>query len=190
MPDDDRRHAREDVHEPDDAPRRTRWPRRSSSGSRARCSSTRTARRWCTSGVDAVARRRAVTSRDDERFTQCVDVTAVDHLLDVERVRSGGRRCRALRGGRELPVAPAEPSHPRDLRGRRRRPEVATHRRRVSRASRSPSARSSTCSASPSPATTTSRASSCPTTGSATRCARTTLPPASRSPSKKTPSPR
>jgi len=23
--------------------------------------------------------------RDDERFTQCVDVTAVDHLVDVER---------------------------------------------------------------------------------------------------------
>jgi NADH:ubiquinone oxidoreductase subunit C len=27
----------------------------------------------------------AVFLRDEERFTQCVDVTAVDHLLDVER---------------------------------------------------------------------------------------------------------
>ena len=61
--------------------------------------------------------------RDEQQFTQCVDVTAVDHLVAPDRVDAGRRRGRALRGGRELPVARAQPSHPRDRAGAGRRPD-------------------------------------------------------------------
>ena len=63
--------------------------------------------------------------RDEQQFTMCVDVTATDHLLDGERVRARRRRRgRALRGRRQLPVARAQPAHPRDLRGAGRRSDA------------------------------------------------------------------
>ena len=99
----------------------------------------------------------------------------VDHLVDVERASARRRRRRALRGGRQLPLAPAQPPHPRDLRGSRPTtptiaslvdlyPGVNFAEREVVRPLRHRR----------SPAIPTSPASSCPTTGSATRCARTT----------------
>ena len=55
--------------------------------------------------------------RDEEKFTQCLDVTVVDHLLDEQRLGGPRRGARALRGRGQLPLAPAQPAHPVDLRG-------------------------------------------------------------------------
>ena len=136
-------------------------------------SSTSTARRW----HDVAA-----FLRDEQQFTMCVDVTAVDHSLDGERAR------------RPTGVAPERfevvanfLSHPRNRRirvicaGARRRPDGADRSPTVypgvelrrARGLRPLRHRRST-------ATPTSPASSCPTTGSATRCARTTRPRACR----------
>ena len=48
--------------------------------------------------------------RDEERFTQCVDLTAVDHLLDVERVVPAGV------DGARFEVVANFLSHPRNRR--------------------------------------------------------------------------
>jgi NADH:ubiquinone oxidoreductase subunit C len=50
--------------------------------------------------------------RDDERFTQCVDVTAVDHLVDAARVIPVGV------GGERFEVVANFLSHPRNRRVR------------------------------------------------------------------------
>ena len=47
--------------------------------------------------------------------------------------RGPGCRARALRGRRQLPLAPAQPPHPHDLRGPGRRHDRRQHRRRVRR---------------------------------------------------------
>lgn len=52
----------------------------------------------------------AVALRDDERFTQCVDVTAVDHSADVERVAVEGVE------PERFEVVANYLSHPRNLR--------------------------------------------------------------------------
>ena len=48
--------------------------------------------------------------RDDERFTQCLDVTAVDHLVDVERIVPPGV------AGERFEVVANLLSHPRNRR--------------------------------------------------------------------------
>ena len=53
----------------------------------------------------------AVFLRGEERFTPCVDVTAVDHLADTERIEISGV-------GRTLEVVANYLSHPRNLRVR------------------------------------------------------------------------
>ena len=101
----------------------------------------------------------AMFLRDDERFTQCVDVAAVDHLIDEDRVVPAGV------AAERYEVVANFLSHPRNRRIRTIC-QVAAHRARGRDASStcipaspSRSARSSTSSASTSPATTTSRAS-------------------------------
>ena len=59
----------------------------------------------------------------------CVDVTAVDHLRRRRAPRPARRRARALRGRRQLPVAHAQPAHPR---------RSARCRSRIRRCRRSP----------------------------------------------------
>ena len=94
MPDDAA--PREENHEvaegdaPCAGPIPTRWRPRSSSASPARCSSTPTASRWSTSHAEHWHDVAALL-RDEEQFTQCLDVCAVDHLVDAARVRAAGR---------------------------------------------------------------------------------------------------
>ena len=186
---DDDADAREEVHEDEAAPepraeRRGRG-RAASSGSPSACSSSRTASPSSTSPREQW-HDVAAFLRDEQQFTQCVDVTAVDHLVAPALRDPGRRRAGALRGGRQLPVALAQPPHPRDRAGPGRRPDGRVdHRplpgRQLRRARDLRPLRRRVRRATP-----TSPASSCPTTGSATRCARTTRPRASRSRSRAT----
>ena len=104
--------------------------------------------------------------RDEQQFTMLLDVTAVDHLLDVERIAIAGVT------PERFEVVANYLSHPRNRRIRliAEVPADDTDGRRASRRSTaartSPSARSTTCSGSRSTVTRTSPASSCPTTGS------------------------
>ena len=100
----------------------------------------------------------AMFLRDEQRFTQCVDVAAVDHLLDEDRVVPPGV------AAERFEVVANFLSHPRNRRIRTicELPAAGPRWRRSSTsipASPSPSARRSTCSASTSTATPTSRAS-------------------------------
>ena len=102
--------AREDEHE-DDADDRA-GPGARPTRSRPRSSSASTGAVFVEShGQPVVYLDRAVCAdvaaflRDEQQFTMCVDVTAVDHLLDGERVARRRRRARALRGRRQLPLA-------------------------------------------------------------------------------------
>ena len=74
----------------------------------------------------------AMFLRDTERFTQCVDLAAVDHLIDADRVLPAGAAAQRYEVS-ELPVTSAQLSHPGDLRGCRRGARSRDHRRRVSR---------------------------------------------------------
>ena len=135
---------------------------------------------------DGVARRRRVPARR-AAVHECVDVTAVDHLVDAERAARRRRRapsasrwsptsCRTRATGASASIArcPADD------------PTVASHHDRLPGRRTSPSARLRPVRHRRSTATPTSRASSCPTTGSATRCARTTRRRACRSRSRAT----
>ena len=180
-----RRHARGSETETASPPT-TRSRRRWSSGSRARSSTTRTASPSCTSTAPSGATSRAFL-RDEQQFTQCVDVTAVDHLVDARPARR-----RRASSPERFEVVANFLSHPRNRRIRAicevpaDDPTVAEPHRRLPGRRTSPSARCTTSSASRSPVIPTSPASSCPTTGSATRCARTTRPRACPSRSRKT----
>ena len=125
------------------------------------------------------ARRRRARSCATSSSSRCASTSPRSTICSTASApcRAGVAR-RALRGRRQLPVAPAQPPHPRrsaQVPGRRpdgRRaltasiPGVELRRARDLRPVRH---RRST-------GIPTSRASSCPTTGSATRCARTTPP--------------
>ena len=187
MPDDDD-DAREEIHEADGdtaPPPATRSRPRSSSASRGR--SSRVAR---AAGRLRRPRGRGTTSRtllrDDEQFTQCVDVTAVDHLVDAERgsqstasrpsaSRSSRTSCRTRATGASARSAQVPADGPDDREHRRPVPghelrrarglrPVRHHVHRASRPHAHPHARR---------------------LGRATRCARTTAPRACRSRSRK-----
>ena len=64
-----------------------------------------------------VARRSPRSSATSSSSRQCLDVTAVDHLVDDARAAAAGSHARALRGRRQLPVARAQPPPPGDRRG-------------------------------------------------------------------------
>ena len=124
--------------------------------------------------------------RDEQQFTMCVDVTAIDHLLDGVRYAPAGVAPERFEVVANFLSHVRNRRHPRDLRGAGRRPDASRRSRPSTRARTSPSARPTTSSASTSTVIPTSRASSCPTTGTATRCARTTRPRACRSRSRAT----
>ena len=80
-----------------------------SSASRTRCSTSRTARPSSTSRATSW-HDVAAFLRDEQQFTQCVDVTAVDHLVDVERALPDGVQ------GERYEVVANFLSHPRNRR--------------------------------------------------------------------------
>ena len=143
MADDDT--PREEIHKPADAAHSAPTERAAaggvppsaaseawSAGSRARWPTTRTGSRSCTStgpqwhDVAAFLR--------DERAVHAVPRRHGGRPPRRQRApRRAGREPGALRGGRELPLAPAQPAHPHDLRGAGRRPERRQPRRPLSR---------------------------------------------------------
>ena len=60
--------------------------------------------------------------RDEQQFTQCVDVDRCRPTGRTGACRAGRRRRRALRSGRQLPVARSQSAHPPDRAGAGRRP--------------------------------------------------------------------
>ena len=117
--------------------------------------------------------------KEEQQFTQCSDITAVDQLLRPDRPLPAGV------DRERFEVVANFLSHPRNRRIRLicQVPDGGPGRqplRALPRARSCPSGRSTTSSACASPGTPTWPACSCPTTGRATRSARTTPRPGAR----------
>ena len=111
------------------------------------CRTTRTGSRSCTStrGRGTTSPRSSAT-RSASRSASTSRRSTTSPTSD--RVVVAGRGARAVRGRRQLPLAPAQPAHPHDLRGARRRPDGRRASPTSIPARTSASARCSTCSAS------------------------------------------